>query len=145
MTGERFRIQVEDAYVAALGRAVFVFSILEWNAVYCCDRLKVGYLQTVERKKKTAGGIAGDLLAQLRRLPAEDPRRECWDAALRFEELVDVRNALMHGKPGTTEDGAQRLFHDGDDWTIEEIEEATDRFAACSIELNRVLHGVLAA
>ena len=36
MTGERHRIQVDDAYVAALGRAVFVFSVLELNAVYCC-------------------------------------------------------------------------------------------------------------
>ena len=51
----------------------------------------------------------------------------------------------MHGKPGTTKGGAQRLFHDGDDWTIEEIEEATDRFAACSIELSRMLHVVTKA
>ena len=145
MTGERFRIQVEEAYVAELGRAVFVFAVLEWNAVYCCDRLKPGYVTTVERKKKTAGGIAGDLLRFLRGLPGEDSRRECWEAAARFEELVDVRNALLHGKPGTANGGTQMLFHEGDEWTTEEIEAATDRFAACSIELNRLLHGVLKA
>ena len=52
---------------------------------------------------------------------------------------------MLHGKPGTAVGGEQRLFHDGDDWTNAEIEEATDRFAACSIELNRLLYGVLAA
>ncbi|MBB5220395.1 hypothetical protein HNP73_000316 [Amaricoccus macauensis] len=144
MSGERHRIEVDDAYVMAIGRAVFVFSVLEWNAAFCCDRLEPGYLRTVEQKKRTAGGIAGDLLAQIQGLPAKDPRHACRDAAVRFDELVEVRNALMHGRPGTAEGGKQRLFRDGDDWTIAEIEEAADQFAACSIELGDLLHGVLA-
>lgn len=100
MTGDRYRIQVDDAYVAALGRAVFDFAVLECNAVYCCERLKPGYLRKVERKKKTAGGIAGDLLAHLRLLPADDPWRACWHAATRFDELVETRNPMLHAKPG---------------------------------------------
>lgn len=145
MTGDRYRIQVDDAYVAALGRAVFDFAVLECNAVYCCERLKPGYLRKVERKKKTAGGVASDLLAHLRLLPADDPRRACWHAATRFDELVETRNPMLHAKPGTANGGGQRLLHDSDDWTIAENEEAADQFAACSIELNRLLYGVLAA
>lgn len=33
MSDERLRIEVDEPYLLALGRALFVFSGLEWNAV----------------------------------------------------------------------------------------------------------------
>lgn len=61
MNDERLTIPIDDAYVHAVGLATICFARLEWNAVWCCEKMHVGYVHTVATK--TAGQIANDLLS----------------------------------------------------------------------------------
>lgn len=88
--------------------------------------------------------IAGDLIRLAKRRPNQQDRKSCADPATEFKALVDVRNGIFHAQPGTAPDGAQRLFRNGVPWTPATIDEAADRFAACSVRLNALLCGCLA-
>lgn len=57
---DRLRVPVDDPYVHAVGLATICFARLEWDAVWCCERMEVGYIGTLGRK--TAGMIASDLV-----------------------------------------------------------------------------------
>lgn len=137
---DRLRVPIDETYVIALGRAAYVFATLEWNAVWCCERMREGYINDLGRK--TAGTIARDLLKLARRRPL-DIRDACVSPAETFLSLVEVRNAIFHGKPGTAVSGAQRLFREGQVWEPEAIDQAADDFARCSIQLNALLYGEL--
>lgn len=138
---DRLRVAVDDAYVAALGRATFVFAILEWNAVWCAEHLSPGFLNGIA--KKTAGKIAVDFLALVEKITDPALKAGCKPPAIEFKRLVNIRNGILHGKPGTAPDGAQRLFRDGTAWSPEAIDSAADEFAACGIQLNALLHNQL--
>ena len=141
MRDDRLRIAIDDAYVEALGRATYVFAVLEWNAVWCRERMRPGYVGAP--KRKTAGVIADDLVRLSRRRHDPVLRAACVKSATEFERLVDVRNAFVHGKPGTAPGGGQWLFRDGVPWTPDTVNAAADEFAACSASLNGLLHGAL--
>ena len=143
MKDDRLRVPLEDAYAAALGNAAYVFATLEWNAVWCCERMKAGYINTLG--KKTAGKIGTNLVELSEKRERDTGSAACVAPARKFYDLVEVRNALLHAKPGTAPGGAQRLFRNGEVWSIEKINDAADAFAACSIELNALLYGELAA
>ncbi len=150
MRDDRLRISVDDCYIKALGRATYVFAILEWNAVWCCERMEAGYIQKLERKNaagkivgKTAGCIAKDLVRLASQRPDPQDQRDCSGPAHRFKRLVETRNGIMHGKPGTAPSGEQRLFRDGDAWTPEMVDDAADEFAACSLLLHALLYNQL--
>ena len=138
---DRMRVPVEDAYVASIGRAIYVFATLEWNAVWCCEGMDKNYVRKL--KRKTAGVVADDFLRFAARHPDLKIRADTLKAAQEFDRLVKKRNALAHAKPGTADGGAQRLFRHGTAWTVESINEAADEFAACSIVLNALMHGPL--
>lgn len=138
---DRMRVPVEDGYVASIGRATYVFATLEWNAVWCCERMKPNYVRKL--KKKTAGVIAGDFEKLAGRFPDPAVRANTVKAAKEFSRMVEIRNALLHAKPGTADGGAQRLFDLGNPWTVASIDAAADDFAACSIVLNGLMHGAL--
>ena len=109
MTAERLRQPVKSDYSHALGLAVFCFAVCEWNAVWCCERIKPSSLQRTVDKELTAGKIAkyfGDLV---RNMPRSTARQELESAAARFLELVGVRNSILHGKPCTGPSGEARL------------------------------------
>ena len=141
MRDDRLRIAVDDAYVAAFGRATCIFAVLEWNAVWCCERMRPGHVRAL--KRKTAGVIADDLDRLSHRRHDPVLRAACVKSATEFERLVDVRNAIIHGKPGTAPGGEQRLFRDGVPWTPDTVNDAADEFAACGASLNALLHGAL--
>jgi len=138
MAGERLRIQVDDPYLLALGRALFVFSGLEWNAVWCCDRLVPAYVQTVD--EKTAGQIAREFVDAAALMPEGALRDRVSLAAETYRRLVRTRNDIMHAQPCHAPTGEERLQRRGDLWTLKELEDAADAFAACSIELNDLFH-----
>src|SRR5258707_663209 len=98
MKDDRLRFTLDDPYATALGRAVFAFARLEWDAVWCCNKLKPYYLNNLS--KKTAGNVAADLI----RLASTD--KALWSVyetcCHEFKRLVVVRNELLHGKPGAT-------------------------------------------
>lgn len=136
---------IDPEYARALGHAVYTFTLLEWNAVYCCERIEEGFVHGVDGKKSmTSRNIAEKLVSLCKRLPDSVDARELRSAADEFLRLVEDRNGLVHARPGTAPDGhSQRLFRHGKMWSIEQIEEQADAFAACSIRLNRLFHGFL--
>jgi hypothetical protein len=142
MKDDRLRIPVDASYVEVLGRATFIFAILEWNAVWCCEKMRPNYIRTLGRK--TAGKIAGDFVRLAKRHWIPATRSLCISAAQKFEALVEKRNALLHGKPGTvTPTGEQRLFDKGIAWTPSMIDDLSDQFAECRIALNGLLYNQL--
>ena len=138
MKDDRFRIDVDRDYTAALGLAVYAFATLEWRAILCCERIEPGSIETLH--ERTAGRVA-DTLRHLAGTLAESGARDELDAAAAdFQAFTRTRNNLVHAKPGVTADGRQRLFRDGDQWTIAEIEAVADAFTACALRLDRCLH-----
>ena len=130
MKNERLQLAVDPAYTAALGLAVFAFASLEWNAVQCCERLEAGSIDALINR--TAGRVA-DTLSRLSQLDSVNPgQRELEQAASDFQAYVGTRNNLFHAKPGKDSAGRCRLFRDGDQWTIDEINAVADAFANCS-------------
>lgn len=130
MKNDRLKLAVDPDYTAALGLAVFAFASLEWNAVQCCERLEFGSIDALI--DRTAGRVADTLNRHSRSAPIESGRRELEQAASDFRAYVGTRNNLLHAKPGASSDGSPRLFRNGDQWTIEEINAVADAFADCS-------------
>lgn len=142
MKDDRLRVPVEDVYVHAIGLATYAFATLEWSAVWCCERIAPGAINSLPNK--TAGAIAKQFVKFAEGMSVSKDQADLLAAAKDFEVLVEDRNGLMHGKPGTDNDGGQRLFRHGTAWSVEMINDAADRFAACSIRLNSFLYGFLA-
>ncbi|MBI6629727.1 hypothetical protein [Pontibaca salina] len=144
MSDDRLRVPQDPDYFHAIGLAVVAFARLEWNAVWCCHRLQNNYIQTIERERKTAGTIARDLRCLFLRISDQGLRAKAVPFADEFKLIVDDRNALMHGKPGTTKDGDQRLFRHGEEWTIIDLSNFSDRCARAGGRLNALLYNELA-
>lgn len=141
MNDERLRVPIDDAYVHAMGLATICFARLEWNAVWCCEKMCVGYLNTVGTK--TAGQIANDLVSLAGAHPDSTVVASLGSAAAEFKRLVGKRNDLVHANPGTASNGDQRLFRKGSEWTIDRVNDAADEFAAASEPLNHHIFEVL--
>ena len=138
MQGDRFKVQVEADYTAALGLAVFAFASLEWNAIRCCERIEPESIEALN--DRTAGRVADTLRHLVGNLPPSAARDQLDAAAASFQALVRSRNNLLHARPGVNGAGEQRLFRDGDQWTLDELEAVADAFTACSIRLGAWLH-----
>lgn len=140
MKNDRLRVSFETEYVAAVGLAMFAFARLEWDAIWCIEKMNPNSIAVMS--DRTAGGIAKELikLVTQRALPAND---KFVIVSNDFKRLVDIRNAIAHGKPGTAHDGGQRLFRDGTPWTIEALNDASDEFTDCQVRLNDILYGYL--
>jgi hypothetical protein len=144
MKGDRERVPVEPAYVSALGMAVFAFARLEWAAVWCCERIAPGSINNT--LPRMAGDLAKKLIELAATLPPSSEQIELSAAAVDFNDLVlSKRNRLLHAKPGSTDDGAQRLFDGGRAWTVEMINDAADAFTACNDRLVVLSNGFLAS
>lgn len=141
MKDDRLRVPVDDPYVIALGRATYVFATLEWNAVWCAERLNPGFIGKIA--KKTAGVIAADLLVLVDRIMDPVLKAACEPPTHHFKKLVEIRNGILHGKPGTAPDQSQRLFRHGAVWNVADVDDAADEFAACSDRLNALLYSGL--
>lgn len=140
MKDDRLRVSFETEYVAAVGLAMFTFARLEWDAIWCIEKMTAGSIQAMS--DRTAGGIANELvkLVAARGLPPSDPFVVAADD---FKRLVKVRNAIAHGKPAAAPDGGQRLFRDGTPWTVETLNDASDEFTDCQVRMNDILYGYL--
>ena len=143
MTGERLRIPQDHDYFHAIGLAAVAFARLEWDAVWCCERLEAGYINTIEPRRKTAGRIGQDMAALFLRVPDETLRLRIHLYAVEFCSIVEERNGLLHGKPGTAQNGDQRLFRHGSEWTIVAVNEFADRCGRAGLHLNALLHADL--
>ena len=140
MKDDRLNIPVEPAYTSALGLAVYAFAALEWNAIRCCEKLKAGSIDAL--MDRTAGRVADTLLSLARSIPASQQHGDMEQAASDFRAFVGTRNNLLHSKPGLDQDGRQRLFRDGDQWTIREMNAVADAFEECSQRLAKLIDEV---
>lgn len=140
MENDRLRVPVDSAYVAAIGLATYCFARLEWDAVYCGEKLSSGYINTVA--KKTAGTIAQNITKFAYLIVDQNKRTRFQAATGQFVRLVERRNDLMHANPATV-GGEQRLVRHGTPWQLSEINDLADEFTACSMELNELYHLVL--
>lgn len=137
MKDDRLKIPVDPDYTSALGLAVYAFAGLEWNAIRCCERLEAGSIDAL--MDRTAGRVADTFLRLTRSIPASETQRDIQQAASDFRAFVGTRNNLMHAKPGVDQDGRQRLFRDGDQWTIDEMNAVADAFGECGQRLAKCL------
>ncbi len=135
-------VPLEESYAAALGRAVFIFSRLEWQAVWCCEKINPGCIAPLS--KRTAGGVSKALIKAVEDAP-DAAKQLLEDAAINFAALVEERNGLAHGRPCTAPSGDQRLSRHGKIWTHELIDKAADEFALCSQNLNTIFYEYLHA
>ena len=133
-------VPLDPDYIRAFGRAMFIFARLEWQAVWCCEKISPGIIQPLS--ERTAGHVAKTLLSLVDRTPPA-VRVQFQEAANRFNELVVVRNKLAHGRPCTVPEGEQRLSFVGGTWTGDSIDQAADDFAECGAELNKLFYGAL--
>jgi len=118
MSDDRLRMPQDTEYFLAIGMAAVAVARLEWNAVWCSNRLNPGYINTIETGRKTAGNNAQDLTELFSRIRDEQMRAKVAPFAIEFSALVGDRNGLLHGKPGTAASGAQRLFRHGSEWSV---------------------------
>lgn len=135
------RIQVDESYAAALGRAVYVFSYLEWGVAWTGDALKPGFLE--QSVKLTAGQIAREFKKVVEECGREpDLVVELAELAQAFIAAADRRNDLIHSTPHTASDGEQRLLRQKKqlDWTTEAVTNLTEEFEALALGFNSVFH-----
>jgi hypothetical protein len=138
MAEERLRLEIDEPYLVALGTCLFVFASLEWNVVWCGEKIAPGFLTA--SRQNTAGRIAADFEPLAARVVDGIVRTRCIAASQEFRRLVHVRNAIMHAQPCTAPSGEQRLVREENLWTVAELEAAADQFATCSIKLNDLFH-----
>lgn len=138
------RIPVAPEYANALGYTVYCFCYLEWGAIYLAETLKPGHIHKV--RKRTAGQIAEKLSKLVRKPSSASPEllKRMEKFASDFEDLVGLRNKLVHAHPISAKNKEQRLkYWEQPDWTIEKIEEAAKAFEIASVEagaLRQALH-----
>jgi hypothetical protein len=88
MKDDRPRVAVDAVYVAALGRAMYVFASTEWMAACCCEKMESGFVGKLRTNKMTAYNIAVKLVSLVgKRLAAPDKQR-CVNAAAEFKRLA---------------------------------------------------------
>ena len=143
MRNDRLCIPQDPSYFQAIGLAAVAFARLEWDAVWCCERLKPGYINTIEPRRKTAGKIAEDLKHLFGRVSDNNLNSIIMPFATEFDAIVRERNGLLHGKPGTAPNGDQRLFRHGIEWTVNAVDEFSDRCVRAAKPLNALLYDVL--
>jgi len=143
MNGDRLRIPQDHDYFHAIGLAAVAFARLEWDAVWCCERLDGGYINTIEPRRKTAGRIGQEMSALFSRVADEALRLRIEPLAVEFCSIVEERNGLLHGKPGSTQNGDQRLFRHEWEWTIDAVNAFSDRCVGAGLPLNSFLYAEL--
>jgi hypothetical protein len=143
MSNDRLRIPQDAEYFQAVGLAAVAFARLEWDSVWCCERLEPGFINTIESQKKSAGIIANDLKKLFSRVSDASFKSRIAPFADEFEAIVRERNGLMHGKPGTAANGDQRLFRHSLEWSIEAVHEFSDRCVRAGMPLNALLYDEL--
>ncbi len=139
---DRLRSPLKPDYAEALGRAAFTFATCEWQVAWCLEKIKPGSLGKVVGEELTAGKIAKRFIDACRSMPKSKEREALIAISLRFSDLVEERNRILHGKPCTGPNGEPRLSGP----TVIEIadlDDAADEFVDCSGQLNAAFYGFL--
>src|ERR1700722_17382805 len=147
---DEFRTPFDLGYVAAIGRAIFIFANYEWTVVHTMERLRPGLLSKWRFAKNpmTAGRLgkkfenavneSNDLAPSLTSTLKE--------AARAFVELADERKELVHAHVYSEPDGRQQLVYQGRKktrtWSIAEIDDLAHRFENSSTALRDLMKDI---
>lgn len=142
MKDDRLRCPVEKEYVEAIGLTAYTFASLEWQVVWCMEKIKPESIRKVVGEEMTAGTIAKKFIDATRNMPKSKERELLKGCAQKFMELVQVRNQIMHGKPCTSPNDEQRLSNKGI-IEIATLESAADDFVECGNKLNELFYSFL--
>ena len=142
-----FRTPYDSGYVAAIGRAIYIFAIHEWNVVHAIERLRPGFLHKWRFVKNamTAGTVGKNFKNALDESSglACPLTLELNEAAKTFMEFVDERNELVHAHVYSEPDGRQQLIYQSKDktrtWSVAEIDDLAHRFENYSIALRDLM------
>ncbi|UMY63918.1 hypothetical protein [Pseudomonas sp. LS.1a] len=141
MKDDRLSIPMDPGYAAALGVALYAFGRLEWDVIWCCERMEPG---SITKLTELTSGVVKKRFRKLSEQIEDDAlRTSLLQAADQFDPLVDIRNDFVHGNPFTDSDGGQRVGGKNGTWTVERLEEAADEFTTCSRVFNAFVHGAL--
>lgn len=142
MSDERKLIPADPEYLSALGLAAYAFARCEWQVVWCSEKIHPGSVTKIVSEEMTAGTIGKHFANIVRNMPKSKEREQLSSLASEFLALVNERNRIIHGKPCTAPNGAQRLSGDGI-IEITHLERAADAFTICGGKLNSLFYGFL--
>ncbi len=142
MKDDRLRSPVEKNYIEAIGLAAYTFASLEWQVVWCMEKISPKSIHKVVNEEMTAGKIAKKFMNAIHSMPKSDEREQLKEHANRFRELVQVRNDIIHGKPCTSPEQEQRLSGDKIIEVVD-LENAADDFVECTNKLNTLFYDYL--
>jgi hypothetical protein len=144
MAGE-FRTPYDSGYVAAIGRAIFIFANYEWTVVHTMETLRPGFLNKWRfAKNPMTAGRLGKKFEKVVNESSDPPlTSRLKEAARAFMEFVDERNELIHAHVYSEPDGRQQLMYQGKDktrtWSVAEIDDLAHRFENSSIALRDLM------
>ncbi len=140
------RVPIDRDYALLLGKAVYTFAYYEFNVIWVIERIRPGFLGKYSREAKmTSRAVFDELKKAANRPDIYEPRvskTAMADLLAKFETLIALRNALIHGHPMTAADGSQVLGYQAPVnsaitdkvWTSDQIEDFLDQVdaAACT-------------
>jgi hypothetical protein len=147
MSGE-FRTQYDAVYVAAIGRAVYIFAVYEWNVAHTIEKLRTGFLREYLNGKMTANTIRERFETELKGFISLDEMSvsRLKESAKTFGRFVRDRNELLHAHVYSEPDGRQQLIYQGRrktrTWSVTEIDDLSHRFENSSIVLRDLMKEV---
>lgn len=139
-------VQSKPDDIHALGQATYSFAMTEWAAIWVIEALQPGFIvpevggmTAGQVSKHFEGAVAGykgslstEILGRLRAAQEE------------FDRLRLERNHLVHARPITDSDGAQRLYRNYQQttivWTPEKIDGFCREVDDLGRELNELFH-----
>ena len=140
------RSPADQAFITALGAAVFQYTSMEWHAACCCEKMRHGFIDKFwdhSDKKTTANTAAEVLICETKKLPESDEKNNLLAAAEEFQRFVSKeRNFLFHSAPGQLDNyvvlsKGERIY------TTSELQQLAIDFFDCLLVLNKSLHGAL--
>jgi hypothetical protein len=143
--------KVEDEYLLELGRAIYIFSYLEFFIRWLITCIDEKGLSAVPQKS-TAGKIHLILKSSIKNTPyniSNNDKDELVRICNEFRKLKDLRNDLLHANPGTSPTGEEVLrtaidFSNKDiSWTFERVQNATQQFKKLTFEASALFNGSL--
>lgn len=136
----------DEAYLHALGRAVFNYSVLEYSIAHLLELLRPGYLNEYRRIKhpKTAGAVAADFRTMVASLTDRKLKADLEPLSVRFDELFVMRNDLLHANPASDPDRISLLIKSSTAkfiaWAPDFVQETATKFEALAIDILAIYH-----
>ena len=113
MSGERLRIPGDKLCLTAAELVTVAFACAEWDAVYCCEALKPGFINRIQLAKKTAGNIIDDLVTIANAIKERSLKDLLCRVPAPFKCSAPGRNGLPYEMSGAASGRNQRLFMQG--------------------------------